>query len=873
MSSVAEDKESVGRRPADPAAKAADMSRPSQGQNPQPQPQPQLAHLRVARTQTVGLSVSSQTAVSTYSQTMLKQVSVSRGTLPMPSPVGSPLTIRSPLVAQTTVSTATHVSTTYHVPRGAAAVANIAAPRSAVATPIVRAAAPTLQTTGVSVTPSFSPGLRCLGPAPLLPRASSPAPAAAWLAASPPLAIAKCSSPGPALAAMRPQTIAAVPAYTQGRPAAAAAAARSVTGQGSGRLQAESPRPTLVHSATQKPVVSTQVGQLHFAEKMFKSSVSVAQVVPQGPPPRPSAAARIAVGASHRPGVPAPGRARLGLVSAQPAPAAQARFAVAAGPKVMAQPSHAASIQITQVPVSSGKAAQSLQQTITRSISYAGVTTTSAAGSVAGIRPIAVASSPGIPVAKVFPTAVGACRPAAPAVSEVSLPAAAPQAPPQATSVYIQTSHRASPAPSGQAATSTYSLPTTYYYETPSGYQLARPFQPVPTTAPAAPAAPAVPAAAVQLPRLTAPSIGGVVSATQAQSVKFSPVMVVESSRTPLPVHSSFVTEGVLAVAEAQPLPVPASVPTPVTQANPSSPVVSKLTASPRPSILRKRENDGSPLKAQKNLVPVLAALSAPPASPPSPRRPDSRGNGGNSSGGSTTISATSSPGLNEAGDDSMPAAPAKPEPPVEMSPRKKPRKQQLTRNELPDTKFSDDEMEFLPEQKTKDVKEAVHAASEEKACAPPKRPQISLINSYRHTWKSRHNHFLRYGDVKPKDERRPTVADLAGQRHVLQKLGGWKIYHLSTQMEELAELESHVVEKLSAILKVMEKKTEKEVEKDVNRLNELIKGNMQRSKIIKDQMQEAEIQVKKIVDHKDHVTDIISKCANKRYVKKREKM
>ena len=30
-------------------------------------------------------------------------------------------------------------------------------------------------------------------------------------------------------------------------------------------------------------------------------------------------------------------------------------------------------------------------------------------------------------------------------------------------------------------------------------------------------------------------------------------------------------------------------------------------------------------------------------------------------------------------------------------------------------------------------------------------KPQVSLLNSYRHTWKSRHNHFLRYSDVKSK--------------------------------------------------------------------------------------------------------------------------
>lgn len=116
-----------------------------------------------------------------------------------------------------------------------------------------------------------------------------------------------------------------------------------------------------------------------------------------------------------------------------------------------------------------------------------------------------------------------------------------------------------------------------------------------------------------------------------------------------------------------------------------------KITSSPRPSILRKRDHEGSPLKAVKNLVPVLSSLSQhqqqqqqlqqSPVSPPS--RPDSRGNG-HSSGGSTTISATSSPGIGEVNDDSLPHVPMnikeeeENRPPLEMSPRKKPRKQQL---------------------------------------------------------------------------------------------------------------------------------------------------------------------------------------------------
>ena len=53
-----------------------------------------------------------------------------------------------------------------------------------------------------------------------------------------------------------------------------------------------------------------------------------------------------------------------------------------------------------------------------------------------------------------------------------------------------------------------------------------------------------------------------------------------------------------------------------------------KVTSSPRPSILRKRDHDGSPLKSAKNLQPVLSSLVTSPAPISPPSRPDSRGNG-----------------------------------------------------------------------------------------------------------------------------------------------------------------------------------------------------------------------------------------------------
>ncbi|CAG9858712.1 unnamed protein product [Phyllotreta striolata] len=317
---------------------------------------------------------------------------------------------------------------------------------------------------------------------------------------------------------------------------------------------------------------------------------------------------------------------------------------------------------------------------------------------------------------------------------------------------------------------------------------------------------------------------------------------------------------------------------------------ITKVSSSPRPSILRKRDHEGSPLKAAKNLVPVLSNLPAqqsqmhiqplPPVSPPS--RPDSRGNG-HSSGGSTTISATSSPGLAEVNDDSNHAIINNKEeedvkPPMEMSPRKKPRKQQLTGNDLDESK---DDMQFISDHPIKKEEDSdMNQSDEPKDGAPEgqvttvrKPASASLLNSYKQNWKATHNHYLRHSDVKPKDERRPTIMDLANQYRVQEKVNGWKIHHLSTQMEDLADQEQTVYNQLTELLKCTEsEEVEKQFDKEINRINELIKGNLQRIKIINDGMIEAKSSIMKIFDHKVHVTDIINRCASKRNFKKREK-
>ena len=163
--------------------------------------------------------------------------------------------------------------------------------------------------------------------------------------------------------------------------------------------------------------------------------------------------------------------------------------------------------------------------------------------------------------------------------------------------------------------------------------------------------------------------------------------------------------------------------------------------------------------------------------SPASPARPDSR-DGASSSSGSTTLSATSSPGGAGAGGGigsggEEPHAPESGS--LQPSPRKKPRKQQL--GNVREQRWSESEENLELTRRKVATPPAAQPATPAQPAANyiADKPYISLMSTFRTSWKAKHNHFLRYTDVKPKDERRPTVNELANQKYVLQKVNGWK--------------------------------------------------------------------------------------------------
>ncbi|CAH1645419.1 unnamed protein product [Spodoptera littoralis] len=347
------------------------------------------------------------------------------------------------------------------------------------------------------------------------------------------------------------------------------------------------------------------------------------------------------------------------------------------------------------------------------------------------------------------------------------------------------------------------SAPTQLYYEVPRGAHSAH-------GAPPAHVAPA-------LPRALAPYLHQ--SSAQPQQTQVTVVNAVSASpETRIPVSS-----------------------------------VPNQTVLPRPSILRKRDLDGSPSKNSSfgrsgwEDVPV--------------------GGCGGGSGGSTTISASSSP----APDDE----PEPPRPDPDLSPRKKPRKQMLS-NEVRQCDYQGEEppptpppVSFNPPKHIED-KPKWKKRIRKDVPAAIKGPLLS--SSYVCGWRSTALHFTRPSDVRRREPRTRDIVSIASQKHVLTSAEGWKVHHLTAQMDDLMSLESDVGEQLAGLLRALETASGRAIsalEPHSHTILELLKGNIQRSKIVCEGIQEAREDILRVFTHRNFVSDILTRQADKRCFRK----
>ncbi|XP_036421252.1 LOW QUALITY PROTEIN: histone deacetylase complex subunit SAP130b [Colossoma macropomum] len=230
--------------------------------------------------------------------------------------------------------------------------------------------------------------------------------------------------------------------------------------------------------------------------------------------------------------------------------------------------------------------------------------------------------------------------------------------------------------------------------------------------------------------------------------------------------------------------------------------------------------------------------------------------------------------------DSSKPVGPAPPSgtpalavPAAELapgaSPRKKPRKQQHV--------ISTEESEMMEANSTDEERVLTKPPSHrpEKRKSPPKeyideegvryvpvriRPPITLLRHYRNPWKAAYHHFQRYSDVRVKEEKKGTLQDVASQKGAVCRAQGWKIHLCAAQLLQLTSLEHDVYSRLTTLQEGLIPKKKSGSDDDLHRISELIQGNMQRCKLVMDQITEAREAMLKVLDHRERVMKLLNK-------------
>ncbi|XP_036620968.1 histone deacetylase complex subunit SAP130-like [Trichosurus vulpecula] len=214
---------------------------------------------------------------------------------------------------------------------------------------------------------------------------------------------------------------------------------------------------------------------------------------------------------------------------------------------------------------------------------------------------------------------------------------------------------------------------------------------------------------------------------------------------------------------------------------------------------------------------------------------------------------------------------------PPGASPRKKLRKQQhviSTEEGDMETNSTDDEKSTPKSLLVKD----------EKHKSPPKeyideegvryvpvrpRPPVTLLRHYRNPWKAAYHHFQRYSDVRVKEEKKAMLQEIANQKGVSHRAQGWKVHLCAAQLLQLTNLERDIYERLTTLQEGIIPKKKAATDDDLHQINELIQGNMQRCKLVMDQISEARDSMLKVLDHKEQVLKLLSKNGTVKKVSK----
>lgn len=158
------------------------------------------------------------------------------------------------------------------------------------------------------------------------------------------------------------------------------------------------------------------------------------------------------------------------------------------------------------------------------------------------------------------------------------------------------------------------------------------------------------------------------------------------------------------------------------------------------------------------------------------------------------------------------------------------------------------------------------------------RQPQVSILGHYKINTKAAYNHFQRYSDVKVKEEAKTSATEKLSKSDASTV---WRLYHLSSQFDDLAQFEGDLCEDILLYKKEIPTPSENtqnfEVEKEPSSedsqlilLHDLLQGNIQRCKHSIEQLHEAKETLFNLLEHKKKIHEIRKQCKEKTKVKKK---
>ncbi|NXX66509.1 SP130 deacetylase, partial [Spizella passerina] len=207
---------------------------------------------------------------------------------------------------------------------------------------------------------------------------------------------------------------------------------------------------------------------------------------------------------------------------------------------------------------------------------------------------------------------------------------------------------------------------------------------------------------------------------------------------------------------------------------------------------------------------------------------------------------------------------------PPGASPRKKPRKQQHV--------ISTEEGDMMETNSTDDEKSTAKSllVKAEKRKSPPKEyigNDISavfvIIQYFLFCLFLREHGLPVFLCFLVTEEKKAMLQEIANQKGVSCRAQGWKVHLCAAQLLQLTNLEHDVYERLTALQEGLIPKKKAATDDDLHRINELIQGNMQRCKLVMDQINEARDSMLKVLDHKDRVLKLLNKNGTVKKVSK----